>query len=343
MINHIRTLIANMARDSSHAPDSYEEYIDAEYAPVTAKFVITDLVMPPGLARHDRNIRVFNIMNILHRPDFMRFMHRFDARIIYSVDDRRVINALADGSERGRIDTALFYNQLHSVIYRDTNLSRLFDCLDFHPDDFAELKALWMGGETPADRCAAAILALAYRMERARNMVRSAPKTVPIAHATRVAAPSSSSSSPGPVPRRDCAYLFRTEWNCSSGSWAPVALAADGLCLGECSATDWELAWELPGICAYERTVCVPDVCYRNWDCGMYEPDAPAAPSSIPADCTAAKGACCHDGGHSCDWLTEADCLALCGDAEWQGCGTLCGPGVCPQTNHLYTECVRPS
>jgi hypothetical protein len=265
MINHIRTLLLNLPRDTwSMTPDQYEEYIDPDYSPVAAKFVITDVVMPTGLSRHEKLIRAFSILNLLHRPDYDKYLHMFDPRISYSLDDRRVINALADGDERHRLDSAVFYSYLHSVIYSGTNMSLLFDCLDFHPDSFAELKKLWMGGETAADRSAAAVLALTYWMERARNMVKKV-RTPVITHTPKRPVPSSSSACcVTDAPNTDYEWLLNTDvWDakldaCASCSGSVLSFEYQGSSAYKCAADPLQYGfyWEdAVGGCTWQSPV----------------------------------------------------------------------------------------
>ena len=358
MINHLRTLLVNMHYDPAAAiSDPYEQYIDPGYAPQTSAHIIGNLVMPPGLPRHSRNIRVLSLLNMLQRPDMMKYVLKFDARLSYSLDDRNLINALVDGDERIRVDAAAFYAQLSSVINTGTNLSALFDCSDFHPDDFKSFRQMWMTGATPVDRVSAAMLAMVYRMERERTLARPSARPVVITGHRPQSSSSAPSSSTVPPPARDCSYMYGVDWVCAASSWNPVQYLGTGGCAHGCSDTGWNFAMEGGGLCRFQRTMCALGVCYNLRDCDYNVPPVPSPPSTPEPGCQCAMADCAF--GYTAAWdcvnsswgpvaYAGAQCDRNCSDSGWNYAShegytvhyarTLCVPEACylPFTGRLF-------
>ena len=96
MVNHVRTLLLN-----SGSPGSIiwpgEEYVPPLYQPVTipdAARQIYNAIFPPGCDRAFANLRLSQLLPLLHRPQFDPIVRSFDPRITYIPFSRAAFDAL---------------------------------------------------------------------------------------------------------------------------------------------------------------------------------------------------------------------------------------------------------
>lgn len=171
MINHFRTLLANLPPAPGDDATPGDEYIPPDFAPQAIPLPLRDLYLafiPAGSSRESVNRLVFTLLQEAQAPDFEEFVTALDGRTTYSLTDETVLRKTALGEV---VDSGNFQNKLAKVVaaaIKAENSNSLF--LKFHPyeDQIAELRSIYGGAPTKQARVTAALIALVYQLERHR-------------------------------------------------------------------------------------------------------------------------------------------------------------------------------
>lgn len=169
MINHIRTLLLNESPFDGDTLPPGEEFIDPGFTPYEVPTVYRTLYQAfmPTNGRDRKNFIAYQWLNVLHSPDFSKFVTVPDSRITY-LRGTKSVEDFPDTT--GDVDFAVAFQNIKSEVTRlnASNTDNLFLGKGTYAAQMTELRDIWNNGTSNFDRMAAALTALLYRFDDRR-------------------------------------------------------------------------------------------------------------------------------------------------------------------------------
>lgn len=171
MINHFRTLLANLPPLNTTNIPVGEAFISSGFAPLTIPPKLADLYstfIPVQSSRATVNRLVDGYMQQMHTPEMEKFVTALDPRITYDLSSEYFLREQARG--RTFVNSAfqgMFTKVSRAVITAEQSRS-LFKQFYPYEDHIAELRSGYNGSQSQVDKITAALAALVYQLEKER-------------------------------------------------------------------------------------------------------------------------------------------------------------------------------
>lgn len=167
MINHLRTIMINERAISEDTLPAGEELIDPKFVKYEVPVIYRGLhrALIPSDDRDSKNFIAFQWFNLLHAPDFEKFVLVPDTRITY----RRDQNTDNFPNKTSVLDFKTIYNRARTELSTlDRKDNSLFKRSGTYRGQMDELRNIWNNSSSNVDRLAAAVTALLYRLDDVR-------------------------------------------------------------------------------------------------------------------------------------------------------------------------------
>ena len=168
MINHLRTIMMNeRPYDGATLPPG-EELIDPKFIKYEVPVVYRALhrTFIPSDDRDKKNFIAFQWFNIVHSPDFEKFVLVPDDRITYRRDS---VNTDLFPDKSPVLDFKSVYNKARNeVLSLDRKDKSLVKRSGTYIDQMDELRNIWNNSSSNIDRLGAAFTAFLYRLDDVR-------------------------------------------------------------------------------------------------------------------------------------------------------------------------------
>jgi hypothetical protein len=176
MINHIRTLLVNMAAVPSEEAAAGEEFIPLDFQPLvleTSLAATHNAIVPNSTGRAQRNFLAFAYLRLLHAPDFLEFVTEFDPRFTYDLDSQIFLRRESSPAQVFAFDAAAIYSRLQARVNKfEAGRGGIFRPFADQGPNLTRLRQQWHSAENIVDKLSAGILATVYQMEGARRAIR---------------------------------------------------------------------------------------------------------------------------------------------------------------------------
>lgn len=160
MINHVRTVLMNVKASAAD-----EHYVDPSFSPITIPTKLVDLhaVLFPGessAARRNELMRRYE--PYLFLPEFDDYLRRIDERVSYEPS-----NSLSDDFVVGAKEFHELFSSMAATVV--VGRSTIFGSTGTYATEKVALGKVWVRSVHDHEKFAAALFALAFCLEEARN------------------------------------------------------------------------------------------------------------------------------------------------------------------------------
>lgn len=171
MINHFRSLLANLPPIGVQPLPDGEEFIPSGFAPQQIPAGISSLYqvfIPSSASRETVNRLVFTYLQEAHAPDFEAFVTTLDPRVTYNLQEEFFLRKLALGEVTQSADFSTKFSQVATAAVKAGSSNALFYPFYPYEDELEELRLIYGGSPTQSSRVTAVLIAMVYQLERAR-------------------------------------------------------------------------------------------------------------------------------------------------------------------------------
>jgi hypothetical protein len=171
MINHFRTLLANLPLVGIQPLPDGEEFIPSGFAPLeipTELFKLYRVFIPTTASRALVNQLAFSYMQEAHAPDFEAFVTKLDSRITYELREEFFLRKMSLGEITQSASFTTKFSQVATAAVQVISADALFKSFYPYEAEMAELRLIYGGSPTQAAKLTAILIALVYQLECAR-------------------------------------------------------------------------------------------------------------------------------------------------------------------------------